>query len=347
MYKLSRTKTARLRLSSRGGVELQNFNLSKNGIIELLNDMFVGVESYFCYPGGELEGVKLSERNVLATQAGELVPAYTETHRRKNKYSVEFYKIGAIKAVALDEVQEIYTPIGEFPAEMVTFFESGELNRFFPLDGKISGFWSEADEKKLAIPLSFNLPFTSFTAIICGVAFYKNGDIRSITLFPGEVVEIETTYGKIRTRIGFSLYESGKLESLEPAVPVIIQTPIGAIAAFDPNAIGINADSNSLVFDEDGKVTALTTAHNRIAAQTEDGRLQMFIPREVINPLDNETMITEGLRISFDYGADAVVFDDGIKLPITGSNFTINAHTEPTSAMCNPSSCASCSLGCK
>jgi len=329
---------------------LQNFNLSENGIIELLNDMFVGVDSHYCYPSGELEGVKLSERNVLATQAGELVPAYTETHRRKNKYSVEFYKSGVIKAVALDEVQEIYTPIGEFPAEMVTFFESGELNRFFPLDGKISGFWSEADERKLAIPLSFNLPFTSFTAIIGGVAFYKNGDIRSITLFPDEVVEIETAYGKIRTRIGFSLYESGKLESLEPAVPAIIQTPVGAIAAFDPNAIGVNADSNSLVFDEDGKVTALTTAHNRVAAQTEDGRLQMFIPREVVNPLDNETMITEGLRILFDYGADTVVFNDGIKetkLPISNSGFTITAHTGPMSAMCSPSSCASCSLGCK
>jgi len=325
---------------------LQNFNLSGNGVIELLNDIFVGVDSHYCYPGGELEGVKLSARNVLATQAGELVPAYTETHRRKNKYSVEFHKSGAVKAVALDEVQEIYTPIGEFPAEMVTFFESGELNRFFPLDGKITGLWSEEEEKKLAVPLSFNLPFTSFTAIIGGVAFFRSGDIRSVTLFPGEVVEIETAYGKIRARTGFSLYESGKLESLEPATPTIIQTPIGAIAAFDPNAVGVNADSNSLVFDEDGKVIALTTAHNRVAARTEDGRLLMFAPREVVNPLDNETMITVGLRISFDYGAGAVVFDDTIKLPISSSGFTVTAHTGPASAMCSPSSCASCSLGC-
>ena len=330
---------------------MKNFNLLENNMIELSCGAFAGVESYFCYPSGELEGIKLSEKNTLATHVGELIPAYTETHRRKNKYSVEFHKSGMVKAVALNEAQKIQTPIGEFPAELVTFFESGELNRFFPLDGKISGMWTEEEEKKLATPLSFKLPFTSFTAIIGGVAFYKNGDIRSITLFPGETVKIATKYGDITARNGFSLYESGKLESLEPADPTTIKTPIGAFAAFDPNAIGINADSNSLVFDEEGRISALTTAHNRAAAQTEDGRHQMFIPREVINPLDNETMITEGMKISFDYNEDTVKFDDGIKetkLPITNSVFTITAHTTGSAfTKCNPSSCASCSLKCK
>ena len=329
---------------------MQNFNLPENNMIKLSSGVFAGVENYFRYPGGELEGIKLSERNTLVTRAGELVPAYTETHRRKNKYSVEFHKSGAIKAVALNETQKIQTPIGEFPAELVTFFESGELNRFFPLDGKISGLWSEEEEKKLAVPLSFELPFTSFTAIIGGVAFYRSGNIRSVTLFPGEAVDIATKYGEIRARIGFSLYESGKLESLEPAVPVTIQTPVGALAAFDPNAIGVNADSNSLAFDGDGNVTALTVAHNRVAARTEDGRRLMFVPREVVNPLDNETMITVGLKISFDYAVDAVTFDDGIKetttLPMSRSSFTVAAHTGPMPAMCSPSGCATCSLGC-
>jgi len=329
---------------------LQNFNLLEDRKIQLSSGVFAGVDSHYCYPDGELEGVKLSEMNILVTQAGELVPAFTETHRRKNKYSVEFHKSGMIKSVALDEMQEIQTPIGEFPAELVTFFESGEVNRFFPLDGKITGLWSEEEEKKLAIPLTFELPFTSFTAIIGGVAFYKSGDIRSITLFPEEAVIINTNYGAIIARIGFSLYESGALESLEPAVPTVIETPIGPLAAFDPNAVGVNADSNSLAFDEDGRVTALTAAHNRVAAQTEDGRLLTFVPREVINPLDNETMITEGLRISFDYGADTVIFNDGInetKLPISSSGFTITAHAGPASEMCSPSKCAACSQGCK
>jgi len=328
---------------------MRNFNQLENNAIQLPSGVFAGVESYACYPSGELEGIRLSEKNMLVTHIGELVPAYTETHRRKIKYSVEFYKNGMIKAVALDEQQEIQTPIGEFPAELVTFFETGELKRFFPLDGKISGLWSEEEEKSLAIPFNFDLPFTKFTAIINGVGFYKNGDIRSITLFPGEAVTAQTKYGEIIVRNGFSLYESGELESLEPLRPAQIQTPIGVISAFDSNAVGVNADSNSLVFDKTGRVISLVTVSNRVAVQAENGRFFMFTPREVVNPLDDESMITEGLAISFDYDAQTVTFDDNNEkstFSVKGNGFTITAYGGQ-SFMCSPSDCASCSLGCK
>jgi hypothetical protein len=233
---------------------MQNFNLLEDSMIQLPSGVFAGVDSYACYESVELEGIKLSDKNMLVTHVGELIPFYTETHRRKNKYSVEFHKNGMVKAVALNEIQEIETPIGEFTAELVTFYETGELKRFFPLDGKISGMWSEKEEKALAIPLTFDFPFTSFTALINGIAFYKSGNIRSITLFPGEKIPIATEYGEIPARNGFSLYESGKLESLEPAIPFAIQTPAGPVKAYNKNAIGVNADINSLVFDEDGKI---------------------------------------------------------------------------------------------
>lgn len=327
---------------------MQNFNILDDNKIQLPSGIFAGVESYVCYSGGELEGIRLSEKNMLVTHAGELVPVYTETHRRKIKYSVEFYKNGMIKAVALDEQQEIQTPIGEFPAELVTFFETGELKRFFPLDGKISGLWSEKEEKELAIPFTFDLSFTKFTAIITGIGFYKSGDIRSITLFPGEAIAIQTAYGEVMAHNGFSLYESGELESLEPSIPAQIQTPIGVIATFDPNAVGVNADSNSLVFDKSGRVTSLVTVNNRIAV-TEGERFLTFSPREVVNPLDDETMITEGLKISFDYDKSVVTFYENDKkstFPINENGFTVipfngNAFT------CSPLDCASCSLGCK
>jgi len=294
-------------------------------------------------------GIKLSQKSLILTDAGELVPAYTETHRRKNKYSVEFYPSGKIKKVALDEIQEVQTPLGGMPAELVMFFETGELKRVFPLDGKISGMWSENEEKALATPLSFELPFTKFTAIIGGIAFYQSGDIRSITLFPGETVKIVTNYGEIIARNGFSLYESGKLESLEPSAPVLIPTPLGEITAFDPNAIGINADINSLIFNEDGKAISLTTVHNRVTAQTADGRTLPFAPREVVNPLDDESIMTEGLKIAFDYGADTVKFTEGEKettLPLSACIFTITAHSAST-LMCGPIDCANCSHSCK
>jgi len=318
-------------------------------MIQLASGVMAGVESYSCYPGGELLGVKLSERNTLATCAGELVPAYTETHRRKNKYSVEFYQCGMIKKIALDEVQAVQTPLGRLPAELVMFFETGELKRVFPLDGKISGMWSEQEEKALATPLSFELPFAAFTAIIGGIAFFQSGAVRSVTLFPGETVPIATKYGEITAHNGFSLYESGKLQSLEPSAPAVIQTPIGALAAFDPNAIGVNADINSLVFDEDGEVISLITVLNRVAARTVDGRLLQFAPREVVNPLDDESMITEGLKVSFDYGADTVQFTEGEKetiLSVSESAFTIAAHSA-SAFVCGKADCAGCSLGCK
>jgi hypothetical protein len=207
--------------------------------------------------------------------------------------------------------------------------------------------WTEEEEKTLAIPFTFDLSFTKFTAIINGVGFYKSGDIRSITLFPGEAITIQTAYGDIQARNGFSLYESGELESLEPLNPALLKTPIGAIAAFDPNAIGVNADSNSLVFDVSGRVASLITVSNRIAV-TEGEHFKTFSPREVVNPLDDETMITEGLKISFDYNENTVTFEENAEkstfslnegftvIPFNGSAFT-----------CSPSDCASCSMGCK
>jgi len=328
---------------------MRNFSLRENNAIQYAGGVLAGVESYACYSGGELLGVKLAARNTLATGAGELIPAYTENHRRKNKYSIEFYQSGALKKVSLDKAQKVRTPLGELPAELVTFFETGEVKRVFPLDGKISGMWSEREEKALATPLSLALPGAAFTAIIGGVAFYQSGAVRSVTLFPGETISIAAKDGEITARCGFSLYESGKLQSLEPSVPVVMQTPIGAITAFDPNAVGVNADVNSLVFGEDGAIVTLTTVHNRVAARTTDGRRLSFAPRETINPLDGESTITEGLKIAFDYHAGTVRLSEGGKetaLPVSGGVFNITAHSAATFA-CGPAGCASCSLNCE
>ncbi|MDR2295828.1 MAG: hypothetical protein LBD95_03435, partial [Clostridiales Family XIII bacterium] len=286
---------------------MRSFHLSSDAAaMGLPCGTLVGVKSCSRYASGEPEGLRLSKRNKLRTRVGELVPAYTETHRRKPKPSVEFYRSARIKAVALEERQEIRTPLGAFPAERVTFFETGELRRFFPLDGKISGFWSEEEERALAVPLHFDLPVARFDAIIGGACFYRSGRVRSITLFPGERIAVCTAQGEIAVRNGFSLHESGALASLEPAEPTEIKTPIGRIVAFDPDAVGINADSNSLAFDVRGRVTALRTVQNRVAVRTPDGRRRVFSPQEVINPLDGETMIPSGLDIAFDYAANAV-----------------------------------------
>lgn len=269
-----------------------------------------GVISYSSYESGEPKDVMLGDKNMILTHAGELVPFYTETPRRKYKSSLTFHENGLAKSVSLENQQEIITPIGEFPAELVTFYDTGELHRFFPLDGKISGFWTEKEEKELNIPFSFEFEFGAFTAMLIGICFYKSGDIKSLTLFPEEVIVLSTPCGKINVRTGFSLYQNGRLHTIEPAVPASVDTPIGKISTFDTQATGITADSCSLVFTEDGKVQSLVTSSDRIAVQTHDGKLHFFNPIKRISPLDDETEITIGIAVCFDYNNDTVTITD-------------------------------------
>jgi hypothetical protein len=286
---------------------MENFLLLGNGLIQMSTGVFAGVESYARYPSGELLGLRLGERNMLVTHVGELVPAYTETARRKSKYSVEFYRNGMLKAASLDEQAEIVSPIGVFPAELVTFYDSGELHRLFPLDGKITGFWSEEDERSLAIPFSFELGFCQFTAIVSGICFYRSGDIRSITLFAGETVDVEAPCGPIAARQGFSLHESGALESLEPNEPTLVQTPIGELEAFDAQAVGLSADRNSLVFDGRGRIASLATTHSKVAVHTETGNQRLFEPSTAKRTYGCAAY-AQSMRVSFDYAENTVAF---------------------------------------
>ncbi len=315
-------------------------------IIQTPYGVFAGVISSAKYPDGGIKELRLNEKNVIITHAGDLVPAYgEETPRRKYKSSVSFHKNGMIKAVALEEQQDILTPIGEFPAELVTFYDTGELKRVFPLDGQISGCWTEADERELNIPLNFDFEFAAFSAMLIGICFYKGGGIKSVTLFPGEEITVSTpAAGKIKARSGFSLFESGKLKSLEPAAPVNVRTPIGAITAFDPSALGVNADENSLRFDEDGRITALSTSVNGIAVSVRRGEARIFRPGEFVNPLDGESKMLVPLRLEFDYENEAVVVisaDGEMNSFGFGEQFAV--FKAPLSS-CGASDCSNCSF---
>lgn len=284
--------------------------MSNDKTLQTPYGVFSGVISTGYFPDGGVKEIRLEEKNAILTHAGELIPAYSEdTHRRKFKASVTFHKDGMIKAVALDAQQELITPIGELPAELVTFYETGELKRVFPLDGKISGFWSEEDERELNIPLSFEFDFTSFTAMLIGICFFKSGDIKSITLFPKEIIEINAPeIGAIGVKGGFALYESGKLHSLEPATPVKITTPIGTITAYDNNAKGVNSDSNSLCFDEQGRIISIVTSSDMIAVKRKDGAVRFFAPTEIETDEDAKQMVT--LKIDFNYDDKTAVIKD-------------------------------------
>ncbi|MFT3951523.1 MAG: hypothetical protein QM689_06180 [Oscillospiraceae bacterium] len=305
-----------------------------------------GVKTFSRHENGELRDVTLREQNMILTHAGELVPFFDkETPRRKYKPSVQFHENGLVKAVYLEDQQEIQTPIGEFPAELVTFYDTGELHRFFPLDGKITGMWSEEEERALNIPFNFDFGFAKFTAMLIGMTFFKSGDVRSMTLFPGEQIDVVTPSGKIPVRTGFSLYPNGSLESCEPASPAAVQTPIGSISAYDINAIGVNADANSLVFDPAGRVKSLITTSSRIAVLNADGVMKFITPIEVVLPDEENPSEIIPVKISFDYDTDTVALtvQSTFRYHISECKFSIfkSSFTAPS---CSPSDCASCSI---
>ncbi|SHH99641.1 hypothetical protein SAMN02745823_01850 [Sporobacter termitidis DSM 10068] len=314
------------------------------GTIQTPYGVFSGVVSQAHYPDGRFQGLRLEDRNVILTHAGELVPFYgEETLRRKSKASVTFHENGMIKAVALEEQQEVMTPIGELPAELITFYDTGEVHRVFPLDGHLSGFWSEEDERELNIPLSFDLGFTSFTAMLSCICFYKSGQIKSVTLFPGEEIDAALRgFGQIKARHGFSLYDTGELESIEPAEPVRLQTPAGLLTAYDPSATGISADSNSLVFDKEGRLAGLKTAGERILAKAAGGAFHSFSPA-VLCADDACSSVSLPINIRFQHDSEAVIISDDQSAALFSfhDDFFIHPADRPN---CSPADCASCSL---
>ncbi len=296
------------------------------------------------YADGSLYECRLNRKNVLHLSCGDLIPQYGEEDvRRKFIKSLSFYENRKIKSVALEAQTEIITPIGKFPAELVTFYESGEVKRVFPLNGKISGYWSEQDEKKLSFPFCFRFDFGMFSARVIGLHFYKSGRLKTLTLFPGEVIRLSTPAGEIPVRTGFSLYENGRIKSVEPAEPVCVTTKIGALTAFDENALGINADKNSLVFDEAGNPVSLFSFSDRITAVTEDGETDRLAPvRRRFGP-DENAFITIPLKFEFFGGLLKITGEDEHVYPLDRTRFDITG-TPRGMSECAPGGCASCAL---
>lgn len=321
---------------------MQNMMVLESGHIQTAHGIFGDVISHEKHETGEIRSLRLSGKNMVLTHAGELVPAYSETERRKYKPSVEFHRNGMIKAVSLEEQQDIETPIGELPAELLTFYDTGELCRVFPLDGKISGFWSEEDEKNLLIPLDFDLGFTQFSARLSAISFFRDGAIRSITIYPEERITVSTNYGTITVRHGISLYPDGELESFEPAEPVSLDTPIGRISAFDSEAVGITADSNAVRFDRSGNLLSLTTTMHRIGVQTADEKFVWYAPAVFRASPDEDKEIIRSLRIEF--LENGVRFNDEECIySIADSGFSILPFSIGGTS-CSPADCASCKL---
>lgn len=295
------------------------------------------------HTNGTLASCILQSKAVVTTAVGELVPQYNyDDLRRKYINSLTFYDSGDLKTVSLETVTEIETPLGKFPAEFITFYPSGAIKRFFPLNGKLSGYWSETQEAELAVPLRFEFSFAKFKAKIIGLHFYEAGQLHSLTLQPDEVITMKTPIGDITVKTGFSLDAKGNLASLEPAKPTPVRTPIGIIHAFDSQSVGIHADSNSLVFNETGDIVSIKTI-DQIIITTKD-TVDFIKPVEKMNPLADDSTIIFPLTLRFTNTEFIITDTIDHHYSLSNSKVTIVPSMSTDKPSCTSSDCSSCGL---
>jgi len=231
------------------------------------------------FPDGSPRACTAAAPSPLATDFGELVPQFTtDDLRKKEVLPVTFHQDGALKSLPLETQTVIKTPAGPIPAELVTFHPTGAINRIFPLNGKLSGYWAQEDEKGFSKPVTLNTLAGEITAHVIGVGFYPDGALRSVTLWPDESVMVNTPAGLVSARMGVSFSPKGRLRSVEPAKPTPVTTPAGEITAFDPDAVGVNGDVNSLLFHDDGSVARVVTTLTTIKAVSADGKVTRYTP---------------------------------------------------------------------
>jgi hypothetical protein len=270
-----------------------------------------GITSSTAYESGETKECRVDAYNLIRTKYGDFVPQYKDLGiRKKELKSLAFYKSGNVRSISLEQQTNVETSIGVFPAELVTFFEDGSLNSLFPLNGQIGFSWSEKEEGELSKIFAFNFPFGQFSAKIIGLRFYQNGNLRSLVLWPKELITIQTPLGEMKVRVGFTLYEDGTLESFEPWEPENIQTPIGAVIAYDSAALEVDADNNSLKLDKTGRLISLTTSGDIIVVKNAKGETKPIFPK-LRQGLEADEMVNVPIKLRF--YENTVIIDDSLE----------------------------------
>lgn len=252
------------------------------------------------YSNGSIKECKLSEYNEIVTPNGNFVPLYEENEvRKKFINSLSFYENGDLKSVALNNQTDINSPKGIFPGELILFYPGDKIKRIFPLNGKITGYWTEENEFGLAQKFDFDFSFAKFSKKIIGILFHESGEIKSLTFWPRDTINIDSPIGAAIGRIGISIYKGGQLKSYEPYRPAIVSTPIGDISAYDASASGINGDINSFIFYGNGKIKSLVTSSDYVEVTDEYGIKTTFKPDLNPNLFNNTIIDLAPMKIEF------------------------------------------------
>ncbi len=312
------------------------------------------------HPDGAPERLFTPEPCVLPMDIGEFVPLQhgDEDSRRPTMPSLKLDPQGRLVGVALQEAQTVQTPLGPLRAELLHFHPDGALKRLFPLDGKLSAYWTWQDEMRLAEPLAIPLPAPAQpkhrpqdapeAVRLINIAFWPDGAMRSLTLWPGETLTVQTPQGPVLARVGVSFHPNGSVATLEPAKQAAVETPIGPLRAFDPDPEGVSGDVNSLAFDEAGAVRRLSTVLDAIRVTRSTGEVERFTPQAAPNlcapddcdPATEQDDVPEPLTLCFE--ADHVTIHHGRvgpsgklppvagRFPVRDPDLTVQPDTAPT-----------------
>lgn len=300
-----------------------------------------GISSLEAYDNGSIKECILEEPNEIVTAYGKLVPQYEEDHvRRKYTSSVSFYENGNIKSISLNNQTKITTSLGVFSAEKLTFYDDESLKRLFPINGKLTGYWTEDNEYTLARDYHLKFDFGEINCKIMSFKFYKSQKIKSMTLWPKEEVLVQLKSGPMKVRTGIALYETEEIKSCEPAEATPVDTPIGTIIAYDSHAIGIHGDSNSMQFYQDGTLKAVVTSTDKIEIYDENHNKITYSPQETVSAFNPNRRDVIPLQLVFDSGK--VIVNDEVAYNIDRHSFVITNHFKRIMKTCGD--CSACSL---
>ncbi len=253
------------------------------------------------YPDGRVNFVVPNQKLDIETPVGVLSSQHTTNETRRRKVEpLSFHDNGMIKFINLENKTSVTSAVGTFEVEALSFYPDGSIRRLFPLNGRLSGFWSWRDECALASCNEVSAPWGTVSAKCISIQLYPNGNLRSLTLWPEQTAVVPTPIGEMAMRIGLALYPDGSLRSIEPARPTLIDTPIGSVEAFDPDPEGISGDINSLGFTENGNIKTVSSPSTRIIVTEPSGSQLVFSPKQAINLCDESDEDTQPVRLVFD-----------------------------------------------
>lgn len=293
------------------------------------------------FPDGSVRSCRAARACPLDTPIGTLVPQHNASTLRKRQLpAILFHPNGMIRNLPLEEQVMVPTPLGPIPAELVTFHDSGELKRVFPLNGALNGYWNQEDELRLAAPMDLETPAGPVRAMFLSLYFSSRGSLRSLTLWPGQTIDVPSPLGSVAARIGLSFFDSGAIRSLEPAAPWAVPTPVGEVLAWNPDAIGISGDANSLRFRENGGLLGLVTSTNSFDVTLENGRMRRVSPPLRRHPCDAGRMEAGPLALEFGGGTVAFASSDLPRLSVASAGVAVTGFAPPL-----PSLSVSCAMG--